>query len=195
MLKLFFKICFFFSSLKFIKFFRKLRNYFICYINDFPDSTSIGNNVNFHGTNYISLESGICFNRGCIIEAWDKYREYSYTPIIKIGKDCSFGEYTHITSCNRIVIGKNVLTGRFVLITDNSHGDFNDINMPPRERPLYTKGPVVINDNVWIGDRVSILGGVTIGENSIVATGAIVTRDVPANSLVAGCPAKIIKQK
>lgn len=193
MLKFLLKIFFLIS--KFVKLFRKLRNNFICSINDFPHNTSIGNYVNFYGKKHISLDSGICFNRGCIIEAWDNYRGYKYTPVIRIGKNCSFGEYTHITCCNRIIIGENVLTGRFVLIADNSHGDFNNINMPPRERPLFSKGPIVINDNVWIGDRVSILGGVSIGENSIVATGAIVTKDVPANSLVAGCPAKIIKQK
>ncbi len=56
-----------------------------------------------------------------------------------------------------------------------------------------SKGAVIIKDNVWVGEGVAILSGVTIGENAIIATNAVVTKDVPANSVVGGIPAKIIK--
>lgn len=176
--------------------YNRIRTYWLCSVYHFPYSTSIGRNVSFKGVDDIHLSSNICFNQGCIIETWRRFKNYNFDSSIIIGDNCSFGEFTHITSCNKVLIGRNVLIGRFVLITDNSHGSFfDDLNIPPRDRTLYSKGPVIIKDNVWIGDKVSILSGVSIGENSIIATGAIVTKDVPANCIVAGCPAKIIKQK
>ncbi|MST85779.1 hypothetical protein FYJ73_14080 [Prevotellaceae bacterium LKV-178-WT-2A] len=65
--------------------------------------------------------------------------------------------------------------------------------MQPSKRDLYIKGPVVIEDNVWIGDKASIHSGVTIGKGTIVACNAVVTKDVPPYSVVAGVPAKVIK--
>ncbi len=187
---------------KLMSLFHKIENKWVhlktlckCRALGFPQDILIGRNVRFRGVEYMHIGSGACFNNDSIIEAWDKFRTERYNPILSIGANCSFGEYSHITCCNQISIGKNVLTGRFVLITDNSHGTFGNINIPPRERPLVSKGPVFIGDNVWIGDKVSILSGVSIGDNAIIATGAIVTKDIPANCLVAGCPAKIIKQK
>jgi maltose O-acetyltransferase len=63
-----------------------------------------------------------------------------------------------------------------------------------RRRHLGIAKPVTIGDDVWIGGNAVILPGVTIGNNCVVAAGAVVTKDVPANSLVAGVPARIIKQ-
>lgn len=166
-----------------------------CYELGISKEISIGKNVRFKGIKYIHLEGGVCFNSDCIIEAWDKFNNESYAPTINIGTGCSFGEYSHITSCNQINIGRNVLTGRFVLISDNSHGSFDNINVPPKERSLISKGSVSIGNNVWIGDKASILAGVSIGDNTIIATGAVVTKSVPANCIAAGCPAKIVKIK
>lgn len=136
------------------------------------------------------------FYRACEINAWDKYKGFDYTPIIEIGDNCQFGPYTHITCCNKIIIGNGVLTGSNVIISDNNHGSLTkeDINLEPRMRMLTTKGSVVIEDNVWIGDKVAILSGVHIGENSIVASNSVVTHDVPAFSIVGGAPARIIKE-
>ncbi len=130
-----------------------------------------------------------------IIEAWT-FPYLRKSGEINIGDDCAFGEYNHITSTNKITIGNGVLTGRFVLITDNSHGltDGTDINLMPSERKIYSSGEVIIRNNVWICDKVSILPGVTIGEGAIVAANAVVTSDVPAYSIAAGVPAKVIKQ-
>jgi acetyltransferase-like isoleucine patch superfamily enzyme len=64
---------------------------------------------------------------------------------------------------------------------------------PSQRRAGVTAVPIVIERNVWIAAGATIIGGVTVGENSVVAAGAVVTRDVPANSLVAGVPAKVIR--
>ena len=80
-------------------------------------------------------------------------------------------------------------------ISDNNHGstDFDTLHELPANRKLYTKGPVIIGNNVWIGDKATILGGVTIGDGAVIAANSVVTKDVPAYSVVGGNPAKIIK--
>jgi acetyltransferase-like isoleucine patch superfamily enzyme len=113
-----------------------------------------------------------------------------------IGDGCCFGVRNHITAFREIVIGSNVLTGSNVLITDNSHGAFtpSDLDLPPRKRTLTTKGGVVIGDNVWMGSNVCIMSGVRIGDGAVIAANSVVTKDVPARSMVAGVPARVVKQ-
>ena len=114
-----------------------------------------------------------------------------------IGNGVSLGEYSHITCANKIVIGDGLLTGRFVLITDNSHGRgvIEERDIYPLARKVYSKGDVVIGKNVWLGDKVTILPGVHLGDNVIVGANSVVTRDFPPDVVVAGNPAKIIKQQ
>jgi len=64
----------------------------------------------------------------------------------------------------------------------------------PADRDLYIKGPVHIGNNVWMGDRVCILSGVTIGDGAVIAANAVVTKYVPAYSVVGGVPAKVLKE-
>ena len=131
-----------------------------------------------------------------ILGCWEKYRDQTFNPVITIGDDCLIGEYNHITACHEVTIGNGLLTGRYVYIGDNSHGmgSKEEENLPPVERKLTSKGGVVIGNHVWIGDKATILAGVHIGDNVIVAANAVVTKDVPSNSVVAGAPAKIIKE-
>lgn len=67
-------------------------------------------------------------------------------------------------------------------------------DIAPERRANTYPAPIVLGKNVWIGSNSTILQGVTIGDNAIVAAGAVVTKDVPANTIVGGVPAKIIKQ-
>lgn len=148
------------------------------------------------GGNYIEIGDNCIFHKDFIIDAWDHYKGDNYTPSIVIGSNCSFGRCGQITACNKIVIGDNLLTGAFVIISDNNHGTFSDsdLKMNPRMRHLSCKGEVIIGDNVWLGDKVAVLSGVHIGDGVIVAANAVVTQDIPPYSLVGGIPAKIIKQ-
>ncbi|MCQ2198788.1 MAG: acyltransferase [Paludibacteraceae bacterium] len=148
------------------------------------------------GVDCISIGKGTTVNSNAILTAWTGYRDQKFSPSITIGENTILGENIHITACQSITIGSNVLTGRYVFISDNSHGDcsFEQLDVPPVERPLYIKGPVVIEDNVWIGERVCILSGVHIGKGAVIAANAVVTKDVPANTVVGGVPAKIIKE-
>ena len=61
------------------------------------------------------------------------------------------------------------------------------------EREVYSKGPVIIEKNVWIGDKVTILPGVTVGQGAVIAANSVVSKDVPAFSVVGGIPAKLLK--
>lgn len=115
---------------------------------------------------------------------------------LEIGDGFNIGEYTHITAMGHMRIGKNLLTGRWVTITDNGHGSTDEItsDVPPIERKLFCKGSVTIGDNVWIGDKATILPGVTIGNGAVIAANSVVTKDVPPYCVVVGNPAKIIRQ-
>ena len=98
-----------------------------------------------------------------------------------INHACSFLDLGGITIEDDVLIGPQVN-----LITENHPAD------PAERRSLITK-PIVIKRNAWIGANATILPGVTIGENAIVAAGAVVSKDVPANTVVGGIPAKFIK--
>ena len=148
------------------------------------------------GYKRICIGSRTCFQSYCVLGCWEKYGEDEHhEPEIIIGDDCNIGEFCHITAINRITIGNGLLTGRFVYIGDNSHGglSWEEATVPPVKRHLKSKGEINIGNNVWIADKVTILGGVTIGDNVIIGAGSIVNHDVPSNCIVAGIPAKIIK--
>lgn len=119
------------------------------------------------------------------------------TKKLFIGRNVQLNDYVHIGAAQSITIGNNVLIASRVFITDHNHGSYGGaIQSSPDEiqidRPLSTSA-VVIEDNVWIGEGVTILPGVTIGRNSIIGGGTVVTKSVPANAIVAGIPQKIIK--
>lgn len=151
--------------------------------------------LNLIGGDKILIGNNVFIGKGCIINAWEQYKGQKFNPKIEIGNGVSIGEFCHLTSILSIKIGNNVLMGRRILISDNSHGNnsIDDLLKPPQERLLYSKGSVIIDDNVWIGDKVCILAGVHIGENSIIGANAVVTKDIPANSIAAGVPAEIVK--
>ena len=147
------------------------------------------------GERYISIGRESVIGRHVQLTAWDHYGDQRFTPEIILGEGCSIGTGSHITAINRIVIGNHVLTGKYVLITDNAHGAANQdvLDISPIKRPLVSKGAVIIGDNVWIGEKASILPGVTIGKGAIIAAGAVVTKDVPAGNIARGVPAKSYK--
>lgn len=147
------------------------------------------------GPERIVIGHGSMFDRHLYLTAWSCYSNNSYS-LIKIGEKCNFGAYNHITSINRIEIGDNCLTGKWVTISDNDHGDtsIESLMIRPQDRNVVSKGPVLIGNNVWIGDKVTILGGVTIGDGAVIAANAVVTNDVPPYAVVGGVPARVLKQ-
>lgn len=153
--------------------------------------------IKHHELNNILIGSSTMIESNVELTSWlSKYGNNTDGPNIIIGNNCYIRRNSHITAVNKIVIGNNLLTGPDVLITDNSHGRLceEQIGVPPIRRPIYSKGPVIIGDNVWLGEKSSIMPGVKIGNGVVVAANAVVTHDIPDNCVVAGVPAKIIKQ-
>lgn len=116
-----------------------------------------------------------------------------YSPKITVGDGTWIGIRNSFAAIHGITIGKNVLFAGYVHVTDHSHG-YEYINMPISKQPLISKGPVIIEDECWLGFSCEILSGVHIGRHSIIAARAVVTKDVPPYSIVAGNPARIVKK-
>ena len=148
------------------------------------------------GEKRVSIGNNTSIRNHSVLGCWTSYKGEVFEPEIIIGNNCWIGEYSHITAINKITIGDGLLTGRFVYIGDNSHGNLTseESSIPPSQRHLTTKGEIKIGNNVWICDKVSILSGVTIGDNVIIGAGSIVTHDIPSNSVAAGMPARVIKK-
>lgn len=144
----------------------------------------------------IDLGIGLTTGVGCRIEAFPKIKG---NIVLQFGKNVQINDYVHITAMESVIIGNNVLLASKIYISDCSHGSYcgdeNDSpsNTIPAARPLYAK-PVLIEDNVWLGEFVSVLPGVTIGKGTIVGANSVVAKSLPANVIAIGTPAKPIKK-
>jgi acetyltransferase-like isoleucine patch superfamily enzyme len=145
---------------------------------------------------YMVIGKNFYAMRGLRLEVFDEYLSQRFNPILTIGDNVIMNTDCHIGCINRIRIGNNVLIASRVFIADHSHGeiDSKDLIKVPAERKLFSKGAVEIGDNVWIGEGVVILPGVKIGENCIVGANSVVTKSFSKNKVIAGIPAKMIKE-
>lgn len=151
------------------------------------------------GWKHIKVGKCFCTGKNFWLEAVTEYNEKNFFPHIIIGDNVSFSDFGHIGATHYIEIGNNVLFGSKCYITDHNHGIYDDQNIshpniPPVKRDLTNDQIVIIEDNVWIGDGVTILPGVRIGKCSIVGTNAVVTKDIPSYTICVGIPAKPIKK-
>lgn len=109
------------------------------------------------------------------------------------GKNINIGEVVFINACchfqdhGGVTIGDGCQIGHNVVFATLNH------ELEPEKRKTTRPAPIVLGKNVWIGSNATILQGVTIGDNAVVAAGAVVTKDVPPNTVVGGVPAKFIK--
>jgi acetyltransferase-like isoleucine patch superfamily enzyme len=146
----------------------------------------------------IDLGTGLTTGFGCRIEA-HPIQENSKSICIVFGENVQMNDYVHIAASEKITIGNNVLFASKIFISDLNHGNYSSNchqdspDTPPANRTLSAK-QVVIADNVWVGESVSILSGVTIGRGSIIGCNSVVTKDIPANCIAVGNPAKAIKK-
>ncbi len=108
----------------------------------------------------------------------------------KMGKNSGFNSYCVITARDSITLGDNVIVGPFVTMHDHDHTFGSNVTM---KTSGYVTAPIVIEDNVWIGGNVTILKGVRIGTGSVIAAGAVISKDVPPNSIVYDKREKVIK--
>jgi len=111
---------------------------------------------------------------------------------LKIGDRSQIGHNSRIGQ--QVTIGNDVLMGPDVVIMANSHA-FEKLDAPINKQGALTVEPIEIGNDVWIGTRAIILPGVTVGDQAIIAAGAIVTKDVPKAAIVGGNPAKVIRYR
>ena len=162
----------------------------------FGQNSLIGLNCTLIKPQFIKIGSDSSICNGVELSCSEAFESVGRFPELVIGNEVSIGEYSHITCANKLIIGNGVLTGKRVLITDNAHGSSNRISMNqlPMKREVISKGPVIIGDDVWIGEMACIMPNVTIGKGAIIGANAVVTKDIPPYAVVGGNPARIIKQ-
>lgn len=160
--------------------------------------------VSFHGISFFGGFSYISHYRGSVIDIGKRCRfmskqignllginhrcilaTYNANAILKIGDGCSFSGVS-IWCFDHIVIGNHVRVGANCIIMD---GDAHQDDLRAGQN-----SPIVIEDNVWLGANVIVLKGVTIGHNSLIGAGSIVTHNIPENVVAAGNPCRIIKE-
>ena len=152
--------------------------------------------VIIHGGRYMTIGNNFHAFSDLRLECINEWYGDHYSPKLIIGNNVTLHYRCHIGCINRIEIGDDVLIGSNVLITDHAHGELKEESkdIPWIKRPLFSKGPVVIESNVWIGENVSILPNVTIGKGSVIGANSVVTHDIPSYCLAAGSPAVVLKQ-
>lgn len=162
----------------------------------FPNARLIRLPIDIRNRKYIKFGKNFTSGFGCRIEAFP-ISDFSKI-CIDIGDNVQINDYVHIGAVGSVTIGNNVLMASKIYISDHNHGsyDLNKSDHPgidPIKRSPIVK-PVVIEDNVWIGEASCILPGVRIGKGSVIGASAVVTKNVPPYSIAVGNPAKVIKK-
>lgn len=147
-----------------------------------------------------SIPEDIVIENGCIIRGTLSSTAHGK---IHMGKYAQIGDNSHLRSVDKIVLGDFCVIANNTVICDNNNHPVNPADRkiiwitPPfsdeRSWKHADHAPIIIGKNVWIGEYARICKGVTIGDGSVVAANSVVTKDVPANCIVAGNPAKIVK--
>ncbi|MVM39569.1 acyltransferase [Spirosoma sp. HMF3257] len=149
--------------------------------------------VSVTGGSYIELGERSTIGKMAWLSAINSYKDQHFTPCIKIGADVTIGNYFCLTAIDNVSIANGCLISEHVYISDHGHG--TDPNGgPPVSQPLYSKGSVYIGENTFLGYRVSILPGVHLGRNCVVGAHSVVTHSFPDYCVVAGVPARLLKQ-
>lgn len=161
-----------------------------------PSAKIIRFPVEIRGKSFIDFGKNFSLGKGSKIEA---YPYINQGIIIKFGNSVGINDYAHITGVNSVTIGDNVLMAGKVYISDSNHGSFmgdendTDPESITRLRPMIGS-PISIEDNVWLGESVSVLSGVTIGRCSIIGANSVVSKNIPPYTIAVGAPAQPIKK-
>ena len=158
----------------------------------------LGSGCRVLGSRCISFGRNVYAERNLWLEAVASYSSQRFQPQITIGDYVSFSDGVHISAITSIVIGSHCLFGSKSYVSDHNHGIYrgdqqSNPDEPPAQRTLGGGGPVVIEENVFIGENAVIIGPATIGRGAVIGANSVVSGVVPANTIVAGAPAKPIK--
>ena len=152
----------------------------------------IGKGLQINRLGYLHLGRDVSIGRDARLLFVPEYAGVKHSPSIKIGNNVSIGNRFSALSAAEIVIEDNNLIASDVLITSENHGMELEKAKSYAELPLKAS-PVTIGEGCWIGEKVSIMPGVTIGSRCIIAANSVVTHSFPSGKLIAGTPARAIK--
>ncbi len=155
-------------------------------------ASSVGERVRLHGRPSIRNEGTMVIGARVQLVSTMARLELVTLPggTIEVGERTLINYGGSIAAAELVRIGSRCLIGTHAIIMDN---DFHRVE-PERRLEWPSSKPIIIEDNVWLGARVIVLAGVTIGEGSCIAAGSVVTRDVPPRTLVAGMPGRVIRE-
>jgi acetyltransferase-like isoleucine patch superfamily enzyme len=138
------------------------------------------------GNGGVVFEDGVIVNRNCMIQAKN--------GSIRLGRRTSLGSNSVLVSLGGVDIGEAVLTAGGCYISAGAY-EFDRLETPVMDQQAYTKGPIRIGANAWLGTCVVVLDGISIGKGVVVGAGSVVTKDLPENSVAVGVPARVIKTR
>jgi acetyltransferase-like isoleucine patch superfamily enzyme len=139
----------------------------------------------------IAKRGQVRFGRLCWIGDGTKVR--CHEGVVEIGSKTVIGQECTISAYRRVRIGEQCVIADRAMFIDFDHGVV-DVERPIRKQGIYMRDTVV-GSNVWIGYGACVLRGVRVGDNSVIGTNAVVTKDVPANAVVGGVPARVIRMR
>jgi acetyltransferase-like isoleucine patch superfamily enzyme len=161
-----------------------------------PDKIEIGDNVTIDdnclidargaGTEGLVLEDGVIVNRNCMLQA--------KSGSIRLGCRTSLGSNSVIVSLSGVYFGEAVLTAGGIYVSAGAY-HFSDTSTPVMDQGAYTKGPIKIGSNSWLGTCAIVLDGITIGDGAVIGAGSVVTRSISDNCIAVGVPAKVVGEK
>lgn len=153
----------------------------------------VGRRARINRCQYLKMEDDCRIGNDCRLSFYSEFYGKKHMPELLIKKGAYLGDHLTILCADKVTIDENVLMASYITITTENHGMDPESNVPYSKQLLST-APVHIEEGVWIGEKVVILPGVNIGKKAVIAAGAVVTKNVPAYSIVAGNPARIIKK-
>ena len=192
---------------------QRLRGFKLLWSGRVPDKLFLGRKVqlsylsNIRFGKYVQLEdfvkvSALCkdelvFGNNVKIGAYSQViASTSFNNIgeyIRIGNNVGLGEFAYLGGGGGLEIGDDCIIGQYLRCHPENH-NYQDVDTPIRLQGVHRQG-IKIGKNCWIGSKVTILDGVTIGDNCVIAAGAVVTKSMPANSVIGGVPAKVLKSR
>lgn len=157
----------------------------------FGKSVTIDKHCLLDGFSSEKIILGDCVKIGAFSKLTSTSHFSKYGKGLKMGNNSAIGDYTHFGAAGGIEIGNDVIMGSYISFHSENH-NFTDKSKLIREQGVTSKG-IKLGNNIWVGAKVTFLDGCIVGDNSVVAAGAVVNGTFPDNVVIGGVPAKILK--